>query len=113
MSSPHFGHFTMPGRSSFHTLERLLSLRAFDTFLFGTAITLHLLDVSLGAFHTLLLYNLFFVRFVLVGVILMEKCFKDGKTRVYLLFGTSAVAEPTGLSAFRAKTGAILRAKKS
>ena len=28
----------MPGMDSFHTLERLLSLRAFDTFLFGTAI---------------------------------------------------------------------------
>ena len=28
----------MPGRSSFHTFERLLSRLAFDTFLFGTAI---------------------------------------------------------------------------
>ena len=35
--SPHFGHFVIPGRSSFHTLERLLSLLALDTFLFGTA----------------------------------------------------------------------------
>ena len=35
--SPHFGHFVMPGRSSFHTFERLLSRLAFDTFLFGTA----------------------------------------------------------------------------
>ncbi len=41
--SPHFGHFVIPGRSSFHTLERLLSRLAFDTFLFGTAMCyLHL-----------------------------------------------------------------------
>lgn len=30
--SPHLGHFVMPGRSSFQTLERLLSLLALETF---------------------------------------------------------------------------------
>ena len=40
--SPHLGHFVMPGRSSFQTLERLLSRLAFDTFLFGTAMLPHL-----------------------------------------------------------------------
>lgn len=35
-------HLESAGASSFQTLERLLSLRAFDTFLFGTAMFLHL-----------------------------------------------------------------------
>jgi hypothetical protein len=35
--SPHFEHFTSPGVSSFQCEERLLSLLAFDTLLFGTA----------------------------------------------------------------------------
>lgn len=36
--SPHLGHLVIPGSSSFQTDERLLSLLAFDVFLFGTAI---------------------------------------------------------------------------
>ncbi len=34
---PHFGHFVKAGASNFHTLERLLSRLAFETFFFGTA----------------------------------------------------------------------------
>jgi hypothetical protein len=37
MSSPHLGQADIPGTVNFQTLERLLSLRAFETFLFGTA----------------------------------------------------------------------------
>ena len=46
MSAPHFGQAVIPGTVSFQTFERLLSLRAFETFLFGTAIDLHLLRQS-------------------------------------------------------------------
>jgi hypothetical protein len=38
-SSPQWVHRLNAGASSFHTLERLLSLRALDTFFFGTAIS--------------------------------------------------------------------------
>jgi len=41
--APHCLHLTSVGASSFHTFERLLSLLAFDTLLFGTAIVQHLL----------------------------------------------------------------------
>ena len=58
MSAPHLGHADIPGTVSFQTFERLLSLRAFETFLFGTAIDLHLLRQSFrqGVINLILLF---------------------------------------------------------
>ena len=51
----------MPGSGSFQTLERLLSLRALDVFLLGTAISLHLLISGAHAPVVYIFYFLFFV----------------------------------------------------
>lgn len=52
----------MPGNTSFHVLERLLSLRALDVFLFGTAIPTppYLRD---GSPVSLRIYNKIFFAF--------------------------------------------------
>lgn len=66
----------MPGRSSFQTLERLLSLLAFETFLFGTATSMtSYIDID----YVFLPWNLLF-----------QKCFQDREPRIAL--GLTAIA---------------------
>ena len=54
--------FDHSGKRKLPNIERLLSLRAFDTFLFGTAIKIHLLDMALSCCS---LYSFYFSSFLL------------------------------------------------
>lgn len=110
MYSPHLGHFTMPGISSFQTLERLLSLRALDTFFFGTAIIHTSLNVSRCLFAARL-YMFYFFTWLFPFAVPLEKLFENSKPGIDLFLIATAISESFGLSAFGAKSKAILVAK--
>ena len=86
----------MPGIESLLLLERLLSLRAFDTFFFGTAISTPPLAHTpvVGAEHNKL-FLLFF------GILVwFQQRFQNREPRIGLFLGATAIAVTERLSAF-------------
>ena len=101
MSASQLGHLTRPGVTSFQ-LARLLSLRALDVFLFGTAIT----------YTSYISTKKIYLIFCALVVVLIEKLFELAPTGVDLTRSASAFVAYHFLSALGAKTAAIGRAEK-
>lgn len=97
MSASQLGHFTRPGVTSFQ-LARLLSLRALDVFLFGTAIT-----------YTSYIST---KRFTDLFIVLLEKLTELIPAGIDLARCAIAFVSRHFLSALGAKTAAIGRAEK-
>ncbi len=102
MSASQLGHLTRPGVTSFQ-LARLLSLRALDVFLFGTAIT------YTSYISTKKIYVIFCALFAVLAV---KQLFELTPTGIDLTRSASAFVADHFLSALGAKTAAIGRAEK-
>ena len=102
MSASQLGHLTRPGVTSFQ-FARLLSLRALDVFLFGTAIT-----YTSYIFTKKIYVILRFLFFVLA----VEKLFELTPSGIDLTRSASAYVADHFLSALRAESAAIGRAEK-
>ena len=103
MSASQLGHLTRPGVTSFQ-LARLLSLRALDVFLFGTAIT------YTSYIFTKKIYVVFALLFFVLAV---KKLFELVPTGIDLARSASAFVADHFLSALGAESAAIGRAEKS
>ncbi len=103
MSASQLGHFTRPGVTSFQ-LARLLSLRALDVFLFGTAIT------YTSYIFTKKIYVI--LRFLFFVLIFVKQLFKLAPSGIDLARSASAFVADHFLSALGAKSAAIGRAEK-
>ena len=110
--APHFEHLARVGRESFQWLDLLLSLRAFDCFLFGTAI------VFTPPWSVSTVCHIYFLIFAIVfgfgrflGTELLKKRTKRRKARVGLLAIAGAGRHVKVGTAPLAKAAAILTAE--